>query len=144
MRLVVHELLTGATDLQQIVTPDRNTIVEAIRPHLYRHNFASGSLKVQILDGSDVLLAESAAVAISSIDTANYFHGYVRFDVTAYLAKDTPYKVRLVNAGGYTFSEAAYVGWVNGYDLGKYPPSTVPANDQYYPLDLEIWERTVK
>lgn len=139
MKLVVHELM--ADGLSQVIRRDKNTIVEAIRPHLYRHNFASGSLKLQILDGP-TLVAESAVVPISSITTAAFFHGLVRFDIDAYLAKDTDYTVKLVGADGYTFDESAYVGWCVGFDLGHYAPTYEAASLLDYPLDLEIWSRS--
>jgi hypothetical protein len=142
MKLIIHELQSDA--LEQVVTPDKNTIVSAIRPRLYRHNFATGSLKVQIKDDTDTVIAESAAVNISDIGTAAFFHGYVRFYVDAYLKKNQTYTVCLVSADGYSFDESAYCGWVNGYDLGKYATATPPADAYAYPLDLEIWERKVK
>lgn len=139
MTLIVHEL-TGS-GLSQIVRRDRNTIVEAIRPHLYRHNFATGSLKIQILDGA-TLVAESALVPISSITTAPFFHGLVRFEIDAYLAKDTDYTVKLVGEDGYTFDELSYVGWCVGFDLGHYDPTYEASSLLDYPLDLEIWSRS--
>jgi hypothetical protein len=142
MKLVVQELSTGGID--QIVTPEKNTIVEAIRPHLYRHNFPTGSLKLQIIDATSTVIAESETINISIIALADFFHGYVRFFVNAYLEKDQPYTIRLLGIGGYVFDESAYCGWCNGFDLEKYPMDAVPANTFRYPFDLEIWERTVK
>jgi hypothetical protein len=142
MKLIVHEL-TGA-GLEQIVTPTKNTIVVAVRPHLYRHNFATGSLKVQVLTEGDVLINESETVDIADIGEMDFFHGYVRFDVSAYLAKDTAYKIKLVGGDGYTFDDSAYCGWANGFDLQKYPTNEAPSNSFEYPFDLEIWERTEK
>jgi hypothetical protein len=103
----------------------------------------SGTLKVQIYNGVS-LVAESATVNIADIGSMDYFHGYVRFYVDAYLAKDTTYTIKLVGGGGYTFDEAAYCGWVNGHDLGKYGLIGTPASHCHYPMDLEVWERTVK
>lgn len=142
MKLIIQELVDSP--LEQVVTPDRNTIVEAIRPHLYRHNFATGSLQVKIYDSVDNLVGESDPLNIADIMTADFFHGYVRFYVNAYLKKDQSYKIKLVASEDYTFSEAAYIGWANGYDLAKYPNASVPATVYQFPLDLEIWERTIK
>lgn len=141
MKLVVHELVGS---LDQEMRPRKNTIVEAIRPHIYRHAFAAGSLKLQILDDSSAVIAESENVAIANIGSAQFFHGYVRFYVNAYLKKGETYTVRLIGEDGYAFSESAYCGWVNGYDLGKYPALITPDSHFNYPLDFEVWERTVK
>lgn len=140
MKLVVHEL--QATELSQSYTPERNVIVHAIRPHLYKHNAPAGTLKLQIYNGV-TLVGESDPVTIASISTANYFHGYVRFDLSCGLKRDTAYTFKLVGSG-YTFSESAYVGWCGGFDLGKYPATYTPESLLKYPLDLEVWERKAK
>jgi hypothetical protein len=90
---------------------------------------------------SDNLIAESDSIDISDIGSMAFFHGYVRFYIDALLAKDTEYKFILVGEGGYSFSEAAYCGWVNAYDLGKYPVGYSPENSLHYPLDVEIWDK---
>lgn len=142
MTLIIHEL--KAAGLTQTVTPERNTIVTAIRPHIYRHLAPTGSLKLELYDDSDVLVAESENVEIPDIGTMDYFHGYVRFYINAYLKKDVEYTIKLVGEDGYTFNESAFCGWANGFDLAKYPITTTPTNSMQYPLDLEIWERTEK
>lgn len=141
MTLVVHEL---DPHIDQSVTPDRNTIIEAIRPHIYRHNFATGSLKLQIRDSLDSLVAESESIDIADIGSMAFFHGYVRFYIDAYLQGGESYTIRLIGGDGYTFDESTYCGWVNGYDLAKYPSITIPTKGVFHPLDLEIWERTTK
>jgi hypothetical protein len=141
MKLAVQEL---DTSLEQDVTPSRNTIVVAIRPHLYRHNFASGGLKLQILDESDTLVSESGEIQIEDIGTSDFFHGYVRFYINAYLERDTKYTVKMLPTGSYSFDESAYIGWANSFDLAKYSPTTLPFNVAEYPLDLEIWHRKEK
>lgn len=141
MTLVVHEL--AAAELYQELTPDRNIIVEAVRPHLYRHLLPIGSLKVKIYLTDGTLVAESDPVTITDIGSNNYFHGYVRFYINAGLQKDVTYRFYLVGSG-YTFSESAYVGWCTGLDLGKYPADYIPETDLAYPLDIEVWERKTK
>jgi hypothetical protein len=142
MKFVVQELMSSA--IEQDFTPSNNTIVEAIRPHIYRHNMPSGSLQLAIYDSSNTLIATSDTVSISAIGILAFYHGYIRFDINAYLQEGQLYKMKLSSSGGYSFSESAYCGWVNGLDLGKYPPSSVPADSWHYPLDYEIWERTAK
>jgi hypothetical protein len=140
MKFVVSELKASA--LTQVVTPEVNTIVTAIRPHIYRHNFATGNLQLQIIDDTSAVIATSESIAISSITGLAYYHGYVRFYINAYLQAGRNYTISLSGQSGYSFAEGAYCGWVSGLDLGKYPPTTTPANTWVYPLDLEIWERT--
>lgn len=142
MTLVIHELTSNLD--QVITTPDRDIIVEAIRPHIYRHRFPTGSLKIQIYDSLNALVSESEVIQISDIGTLGFFHGYVRFYINAYLAKNSSYKIRLVSQGGYTFDESAYCAWVNGYDLAKYQPSLPLPDGISFPLDYEIWELKVK
>lgn len=137
MKLHVHEL---QSTLEQSFTPDKIVNVEAVRLHLYRHSFAAGSLKVQIRNQNG-LVAESNAVAISDIAPgSSFFHGMIRFDVSAQLKKNTTYFVRLVSTG-YSFNESAYVGWCTDFDFGTYPksPDALPALVTAF--DYEIWVR---
>ena len=144
MTLIVYEI--KGSGVSQEIIPKKHTIVEAIRPHIYRHRWPSGKLKLQIFDADNNLVAESKSVDISTITLSSepFFHGYVRFDINAYLAKDSRYIIKIVGTDGYVFSESAYCGVCNGYDLGKYPSTFQPKSDLNEPLDLEIWERTVK
>ncbi len=142
MKLIIHEL--QASGLVQQLTATRNVNVVALRPHIYRHNFATGSLSMQVLTTGDVLIAESESVDIADIGTLGYFHGYVRFFIDVGLQKDETYKFKLVGAGGYSFDEAAYIGWANSYDQRKYDLGYVPSSDMSEPLDIEIWERKTK
>ena len=142
MTLVVYEL--EAAGLTQEVTPSKNTIVEAVRPHIMIHDCDTGSLSIEIYDSGDSLIATSNSVDISSISSAAYYHGYVRFNINAYLAKNETYSLKLVGAGGYSFSPASYAGWVNGYDLAKYPLAYTPGSSLSFPFDYEIWARSPK
>jgi hypothetical protein len=139
VKLCVHEL-TGSGLTQELIA-DRNVNVVAIRPHIYKHNAPAGTLKVKILDASDVEIAESDAVTITNISGQPFYHGYVRFYINAYLKRDETYKIKLVGEGGYSFNESAYVGWCNDYDSAKYDTDYVVAHAVVRPLDLEIWER---
>jgi hypothetical protein len=144
MKLIIQEL---DAPVVQAVTPDRNLNVVAIRPHIYRHNFPNGSLKIQVLDESDSVLAESESVDIVEIGgqtPLSFAHGYLRFDVNVSLRKDTEYKFKLMSGDGYSFSEGAYCGWVNGLDLAKYPVNGTPDGHFQHPFDYEVWERKVK
>jgi hypothetical protein len=128
---------------QEIETGDDVVFVEALRPHLLKFNNPAGSLFMEIRDLSDNLLFTSESITIQSIHDAagdDYFHGPVRFLINASLAANTKYKV-LLKASGYTFSELAYIGWCNGFDLAIVPDSYTPISDLDKGLILEMWER---
>lgn len=137
MKLIVHEL--GPAGLSQKLIPDRNMFLAAIRPHILRYGRPTGSLKVELRDTTNDLIAESNVVNISDIGSADYFHGYIRFDISAGLQKDTEYVFKVVGGDGYSFSESAYIGVCNDYDLRKYPTSYPVAEGVYAPLDMEVW-----
>ena len=141
MKLIVHELKeSGVT---QVLKPNRNVMVEAVRPHIYRHNLPAGEFFLEILNADEEVIATSAPVLASSIGGNSFFHGYVRFDIKAGLKKNQVYTFRL-SATDYEFSESAYIAWVNGFDLGKYPLPNQAATSIQAPLDLEVWERKVR
>lgn len=142
MRLFVKELDTTTTQ-QKITVGDENLYLYAIRPHLYRHNHPSGSLKLQILDASQVLLKESETLAISLLDipaatNLDFFHGYIRFLVSYGLAANTDYYIRLVGSG-YSYSDSAFVGWCNDFDLRKVTADYTPSTGLSAALDMEFW-----
>jgi len=138
MKLIVHELATSL--VQNLISP-RNVFCVALRPHLVRYGNPTGTLKMQILDTSNNVLADSETLNISSIGSNTYWHGVIRFYIDYGLRKDTEYKFKLVAGGGYSFSESAYIGWCNDYDLSKYDTDYTPSSFIDRPLDLEIWER---
>lgn len=141
MKLVVHEITTSVS---QNLTPEKNTLVGAVRPHIYVHNKPVGTLKVQICESDGTVLAESATVDIQDITTLAYFHGYVKFAVSAFLRKDVAYQFNIVAGGGYSFSESGYVGVCGDFDLRKYDPSIAVIHPLVSPLDLEIWSQSLK
>jgi hypothetical protein len=142
VKLLVEELGLGLSYLEQKITVgDKPIQVEAIRPHLYKHLNAAGSLYLEIRNAAGTLLKTSDAVTIQSITDAsgNYFHGVVRFYIKCGLLPNTTYRVRLVSTG-YAFSESAYIGWCRGFDLGRYSAEFSPAIGASSALDMEIWE----
>jgi hypothetical protein len=99
---------------------------------------------VQVATSDGLLIAESDEVNIQDMTTLPYFHGYIRFDVSAHLKRDVEYTVSVVAGGGYTFSESGYVGVCNDFDSRKYNTSATVTNPQYAPLDLEVWSLSLK
>jgi hypothetical protein len=138
MKLIAAELKT--TLIQEVTTDRHRKQIVVVRPHLLRFGAPAGTVKVQILNGSGTLVAESGWRNITDIGSGTYWHGYARFDVSAHLAKDTLYKIAVV-ASGYAFSETAYLAWCSGFDLGKYTAEYSESRGFLAPLDLEIWTR---
>lgn len=141
MRLYLEEL---TTELSQRIKPSANTQVVYIRPHLYLHNVPSGSLSVHICSSDGTLISQSSALPISSITSSNEYHGYVRFEVDAFMKKDTYYTIKIVASGGYSFSESAYCAAVKDTGFQKYDYVDPVVNPTYAPLDLEVWSRSLK
>lgn len=138
MKLIVNELKTAL--MYQEISPSKNTIIAAIRPHLYIHNNPAGSLKLQILDQNNELIVESETLAISTMTSALYYHGYIRFYINFYAQKDQIYRIKLTSSG-YTYSSTSYVAWCNDWDLSKYQSDYTLTVDNKTPLDMEIWSR---
>lgn len=137
MDLILDEL---KTTLEQEITPTLNASVMHIRPHLYIENNPSGSVKVQVLS-EGVVIAESSEVSISSITSATYAHGYIRFDVDVFLKENVTYKLRLAPGTGYSFSGSAFVGWCKDFDLRKYATAYSASSGLRSAYDYEVWGR---
>ncbi len=141
MRLIVHELVT--TLYQEITVGAFPIMVEAIRPHLLVFNKAglgAGTLTVRILDANGKRVAVSETLNIADLTTLAYAHKYYRFYINAGLRAGATYRVALVAGGGYTFSEAAYIAWCNGWEHRR-NSSSYNFGEADAPLDFEIWER---
>jgi hypothetical protein len=143
--LLVEPLGDVLTTLDQEITPTKNTFVTSIRPHIYKHNLPSGSLRVKILDSGLTELASSNAVTIASIDSefsgVAFVHAYIKFDIEWGLTKDTDYFIRLETEGGYTFAESDYVGWCKDFDLRKYSAAYESNIGWSSAYDFEVWEK---
>jgi hypothetical protein len=120
------------------MTATENAHIYAIRPHIYKHGSPAGSLVLDVLDANGKLIKSSSAVTISSISTANYFHGYVKFDISLPVTSGKTYQIKL-RGTGYTFSASAYIGWCNDFDLRKYTADYSPNTGIDAALDMEIW-----
>ena len=143
MNLVIHELgITGSfgnTSLRQLITVGTEDLdLYALRPHLYKHLAPAGSLFMRIEDTNQKKIKQSETIAISTISSANYFHGYVRFLIGCTLKKNTQYYVSL-HSTGYTYSGSAFIGWCNDFDLRKVTADYSPNNGVNGAMDFEIW-----
>lgn len=141
MTLLVNEILSDA--VYQAITPKRNKLLGAVRPHLYIKNRPAGTIKIEVTTSDGTLIAESASQTIASITASNEYHGYVTFYINASLRKDQTYLVRVVCAG-YIFNEAGYCAVCNDYDFRKYSTALPIVHPRLAPLDLEIWSISQK
>jgi hypothetical protein len=137
MKLVVHELVTT---LSQAVRCEATSNVTAIRVNIYKHNSPSGSLQVQLRHNNQVI-ATSEAIAISSVSSAAFSHGLVRFYISAQLQAGQTYELVLVPTG-YTFTEPAYVGWCADFDFNTYPTTSPVTHPLLAPLHFEFWTKS--
>lgn len=138
MKLLLAELYSSL--YQELTTGAGVRQVYAVRPHVYRHGFPAGNVVLQVQDSLGNVVAASASRAIASLGAGTYWHGYAQFLVSAQLQPGMAYRFALV-ASSYTFAEAAYLAWVNGFDLSKYSADYTPAVGLSAPLDLEVWTR---
>lgn len=139
MKLVVYEL---KTTVYQEVTPDKNTQVYAIRPHLVKHGNFPGTVGLEIHDANGELVATSPTVlSASDLSGSEFFHGKVRFYITAQLLKDKVYRIVLTGSGGYSYSSTIFCGWANSFDLTSYEADYDYGCGINAPLALEIWEQ---
>lgn len=131
MKLMVNEL---KTELVQVVSSDGFAIVEAVRLHLYKHGNPAGSLFVQIRDGHGQLIATSEQIQIESISEEMFFHGLIRFYISAHLRPESNYQM-VLQSTGYNFTEESYVGWCFDFDFNNYP------KESNHALCYEFWTR---
>ncbi len=127
-----------------ITVGTRKLDLYAIRPHLYIHGAPAGSLKLQVTDANGSLIDQSETLAISALNSGitslGFAHGFFRFLIDTSLKASTTYGVSLV-ATGYTFAEAAYVGWCKDFDLRKVSADYTPNTGDHSALNMELWER---
>ena len=138
MKLLVHEL--RSTLLAHFQTGRGVRRIAAVRPHLVRIGSPAGSVYLEIRDAEDALIATSETRTIAGMGSGGHWHGYATFQITAHLKGNTAYRLVLVSTG-YAFNESDYLGWANGFSLGKYPATYTAANpDWSAPLDFELWK----
>jgi hypothetical protein len=116
MRLYVEEL-QGST-LVQTFTRTKEASIPFVRLHLCKYLAPAGTFTVTLTDASDAVIATSSQTlaqmqASGNADlSANYYHGYVKFDFgAAYTLRPGTYKLKL-SASGYTYSIGTFLGWV--------------------------------
>jgi hypothetical protein len=121
MRLRVFEAgLDGSSSL--ITIGDRPINMKHIRVHIYKHLAPTGTMRLLLADRNSVVTLAYADVLLSSLPSANYYHGMVKFDLSYPLQANTSYYLILSSAGGYSYSGSAFFGWawaegMNGFEV---------------------------
>lgn len=141
MRLAFHELLAnsgeGSLSQKLLNTSEDPLLIYAVRPCLIKWGAITGNLYCEITNAAGTVIATSETIAISTITSANYAWGYVRFLVNAIVAAESYFYV-LLKASSYTPAlDSAFVGWCTDYATRKYDLETTLLAD---PLDVEIWD----
>lgn len=135
---LLHHVLRGTLFQELTATADVNMV--AIRPHLIQFGSPAGNLIIQLQDVTGKLIATSNTVAISTLSTLSFAHKYFQFDITHPIKSGDIVRVVLTSSG-YTFAEGDYIGWVNGFDLGKYSETFGALGDVDSALDVEVWQK---
>ena len=104
------------TTLDADVTPTRNMDITQISLRLLRHNTTTGTLSIQVRDSNSKIIASSSSVTISAMASLSYAVVDTPFPISVKLQKDLNYKIRLVPAGGYSFSSNNHIGWLQDTD----------------------------
>lgn len=115
MILRVNEVGLDATSQPFYVSEDFNLLY--VRLHIYKHLSPSGTARLRLYDTNLSNILAYADVLLSSISSANYFHGMVKFDLSYPLRAGTRYWLSLESAGGYSYSGSAFFGIVMNESL---------------------------
>lgn len=142
-----------AIDLEQPFNLNHRKNIRAVRLNLFKYLSPVGTFTVNLIKDSTTIVTKSltsAEIESSSdgqITNTNYFHGIITFEFAdnVRLSADTDYKIVLTSSG-YTFSEAAYMGWKKDFESYIYPLEYIPIKLEKFPYSFELWgyERSVR
>jgi hypothetical protein len=140
MYLVVNDLITS---IEQQITTVQPHDIGAIRLYLLKELSPTGSLTLSILKGSDVIFTEektiASIIAASDLMTeTNYFHGFLTWELSARLERETTYTIKLEGTDGYTSG----ISWVKEY----INPTNNSTFDSFLtaPHSIQLWSRKGK
>jgi len=137
MKLLYNDLVST---LEAKVQSKKEFNCIAIRPHILKLGAITGDLKISVYDETgNTLISESNTVDISSISSATYFHGVVRFDINVGFKRDTSYIVRLEGTGAYSPSDTIHVGWCRDFDLRKFDANYLQNVGYNSAFLFEVW-----
>lgn len=113
---------------------DRPIFMDHVKVHIYKHLAPAGTIRMQLCDRNNVIVLAYADVIISTISSANYFHGMVKFELKYPLAANTEYYLVMGTAGGYAYDPNAFIGWVLADSLQNNSGGAAAS------LHYEIWD----
>lgn len=109
MKLRVYEVgLDGASVSFRV---PRLTFMKHIRIHIYKAGAPTGNALLQLSDPTGIVTLNQASVSIPTISSANYFHGFVKFDLAYALQAATTYYLTINYNGGYSYGASDFIGW---------------------------------
>jgi hypothetical protein len=140
MTLFVQEFRADFNNgvLWQPIKVKKHVNLAYIRPHLFRYNQPTGTLRIVIMNLSQRIMHEGEKITITDVFSNSFAHGYYPMKVGYSLAPGN-YLLGIKAGDGYDFSSGAYAGWVNGFDLKKYLSTYTINETAKEPLDFEAF-----
>ena len=132
--------------LDQNITVEDKAVFESMRLLLYKHLSPAGEFRLEILypEGGSVIASATLTSALmeanaTEITSTNYAHGWFRFDFGEFVTlHPASYTLRLIGVG-YSFSENAYIGWIQEHEDLTHRLNYTPENDFHNPLSYQGW-----
>ena len=142
--LTIHELGNDEAEFEQTITVEKNILINAIRPYIYKHRRPLGTFKVSIWKGArELAFGELTSAEMEDQDPrlgANDFaHGHMRFDLNRFVNLRKGEYIIKMSSTGYSFSEADYFGWVKAHEDIRYSINGIPQNAFENPYTVELW-----
>lgn len=141
--IVVDEL--KAVTLSQPITVSSKIVSTGVRLNLFKYLSPAGTFTCSIKQSSTTIGSKALTSALieagdTNITNINYTHGYILFQFAGPVVLNPgDYTIEL-SSSGYTFSEAAYIGWVVPHEDIKTGITYTPGDDLQNPYGLELWE----
>ncbi len=137
----VVERLEGSMSQTFTLANDENYNVAYIRPLLYVYNSPAGTFTLTVTQGT---FTQSVNFTASDIQTAlgtsdDYFYAWYRLNFTDQLSLKKGNFTITLSSSGYTFSESAWLGWVQEHEFRFNDLSYTPASDDDGPLSTQLF-----
>jgi len=142
--LTIHELGNEEAEFEQVLTLEKDILINAIRPYIYKHNSPAGTIRMAIWkNAAEIAYGELTSTEMENLDddlaNFDFAHGHMRFDLNRFVRlRKGEYTIKM-SSTGYTFSESAYFGWVKAHEDIRYSINGVSQNAFENPYTVELW-----